>query len=153
VGVVGDDLKRDHDFKGDLHLCDIPTTLAAVAQAFLEEHTDKDVKELSSKDSDVSKHKYTKLQKLIEELPHNDGDVNDTTPENRDDSTRSLFANREQEIRLTKAQKKFDECFKVEANVFCSRLAWRLKTNELMDIVKVIEIKRLAPDEQDTTTE
>jgi len=144
VGVVGDDLEHDHDFKGDLHLCDIPTTLSAVAQAFLEEHTDEDVKELSSKNSDVSEHKYTELQKLIKELPHNDGDKNDTNQ--KDPISKN-------DIRLTEAQKKFDERFEAEANVFCYRLAWRLKTSKLMDFVKVIEIKRLAPDEQDSTTE
>jgi len=163
VGVLGDDLKLDHDFKG--HLFDVPTTLSAVAQEFLEENPDIDEK-LSSMNSNVNEHKYTKLKKLLEELPHNNADKNDPNtksdiddddndndnPENRDDSTRSLLSNHEQ-VRLTKAQKKFDKYFEGEANIFCYRLAWRLKTNELMDFVKVVEIKRLTPDEKDSTAE
>ena len=145
VSVLGDDLELNHDFKGDLYLCDVPTTLSAVAHVFLENLTDNDVKELLS-NSDVSKHKYTKLQKLLKELAHNDND----SEKKRDDSTTSLLP---EDDRLTKAQKKFDKYFEGETNVFCYRLAWRLQEHNLIDFVKIIEMKRLTPDEQDSTTE
>merc|ERR1712238_366780 len=145
VSILGDDLELNHDFKGDLYLCDVPTTLSAVAHVFLENLTDNDVKELLS-NSDVSKHKYTKLQKLLKELAHNDDNDNDSA-ENRDDSTIP------EDDRLTKAQKKFDKYFEGETNVFCYRLAWRLQEHNLIDFVKIIEMKRLTPDEQDSTTE